>query len=106
MRLIGHHDSKVLSTRAERDRPVQRSQPLRTASEENLGIIAKLSGRKQSGPAEGSAGPKGGDGERKPYGRAIVMTGDCQVSTCAGLAASPRALRTVTRITYWPFGTV
>jgi hypothetical protein len=105
MRLIEHHDSKVLSTRAEGDRPVRISL-LRTASEENLGIITKGSGRKQNGPAEDPPARRGRRWGRRPYGRAIVMTGDCQVSTCAGLAESPRALRTLTRTMYWPFGTV
>lgn len=30
----------------------------------------------------------------RPYGRAIVMTGDVQVSQCAGLLSSPSALST------------
>lgn len=42
----------------------------------------------------------------RDYGRAIVMTDEVQVSQCAGLLSSPRALSTDTFTTYWPFGTV
>lgn len=80
--------------------------PPRTASEENPGIIAKGRGGNKTGRRKVPPARRRGRQGEKPYGRAIVMTGDCQVSRCAGLALSPSALRTVTRITYWPFGTV
>src|SRR6185503_12866298 len=41
-----------------------------------------------------------------PQGRAIVTTGEVQVSQSAALASSPSAFSTDSLIVYWPFGTV
>lgn len=40
------------------------------------------------------------------HGRAMVMTGELQLSQWAGLAASPSGFSTDSFSTYWPFGTV
>ena len=39
------------------------------------------------------------------YGRAIVTTGEVQISQCAGLVSSPSAFSTDTLTMYWPLGT-
>lgn len=55
-------------------------------------------------PADLSAGPE--DAAKRDYGRAMLITGEVQVSQCAGLFSSPSALSTESFTTYWPFGTV
>ena len=58
--------------------------------------------RRKKAPGEPGAGGCSGLGG---YGRAIVTTGEVQVSQCAGLVSSPSAFSTDTLTTYWPLGT-